>query len=43
MDIPRAPVKNRKRLIQGGIGIGVLIVLLFPAVMSNSDPRCRYG
>ncbi|HWZ28426.1 MAG TPA: HlyD family efflux transporter periplasmic adaptor subunit [Gemmatimonadales bacterium] len=36
MDIPRAPVKNRKRLIQGGIGIGVLIVLTL--IISSLSP-----
>ena len=36
MDIPRAPVKNRKRLIQGGIGVGVLIVLTL--IISSLSP-----
>jgi len=36
MDIPRAPVKNRKRLIQGGVGIGVLIVLTL--IISSLSP-----
>ena len=36
MDIPRAPVKNRKRLIQGGIGVAVLIVLTL--IISSLSP-----
>jgi len=36
MDIPRAPVKNRKRLIQGGVGVGVLIVLTL--IISSLSP-----
>src|SRR5690242_21863991 len=36
MDIPRAPVKNRKRLIQGGSGVGVLIVLTL--IISSLSP-----
>ena len=36
MDIPRAPVKNRKRLIQGGVAGGVLLVLTL--VISSLSP-----
>ena len=36
MDIPRAPVKNRRRLWQAGIGVGALIVITL--ILSSLKP-----
>lgn len=36
MDIARTPVKNRKRLIQGGIGLGA--ILLLTLILANLRP-----
>ncbi|MGE5745372.1 MAG: RND transporter, partial [Gemmatimonadota bacterium] len=36
MDIPREPVKNRRRLWQAGIGVGALVIITL--VLSSLKP-----
>jgi len=44
LDIPRAPVKNRRRLIQGGIGLGgLLLVTIMFANLRPAAPSVDRG